>query len=82
MTYVYLMYANLLDEEGDKLKSLEMYDQALECVDASDTQMMQNIVYNKAVALSKMKDDDRPSPVKAIGIGAFSPTNRDLYAHQ
>lgn len=58
MTYVYLMYANILDEEGDRVKSMEMYDQALECVDASDTQMMQNILYNKAVALSKMKDDD------------------------
>ena len=59
ISHSYLMYANIVDDEGDQLKALEIYDKALEVVDAANTEMMQQIYYNKAVVLSKLTDENK-----------------------
>ena len=59
VSHSYLMYANIVDDEGDQLKALEVYDKALEAVNAANTGMMQQIYYNKAVVLSKLTDENK-----------------------
>lgn len=39
-SHAYLLYANIMDEEGDQLKALETYDKAMEDVDVSNTDLV------------------------------------------
>lgn len=59
ISHSYLIYANIVDDEGDQLKALEIYDKALEAVDVENTETMQQIYYNKAVVLSKLTDENK-----------------------
>ena len=59
ISHTYLMYANILDDEGDQLKALEIYGKALESVDATNLDGIQQIVYNRAVVLSKLTDENK-----------------------
>ena len=59
ISHSYLIYANIVDDEGDQLKALEVYDKALEAVDVANTEMMQQIFYNKAVVLSRLTDENK-----------------------
>lgn len=58
-SHAYLLYANIMDEEGDQLKALETYDKAMEDVDVSNTDLVQQIWYNKAVVLYKLTDENK-----------------------
>ncbi|MDO4958551.1 MAG: hypothetical protein Q4E68_04785 [Prevotellaceae bacterium] len=55
----YMMYANYLDEDGEQLKALEVYDTALEVVDVSDTRTIQLIHYNKALTLYNLNNENK-----------------------
>ena len=59
ISHTYLMYANILDDEGDQLKALEIYGKALEAVDPTNLDGIQQIVYNRAVVLSKLTDENK-----------------------
>ena len=59
LSHSYLMYANIVDDEGDQIKALEIYDKALDVVDATNTEMLQQIYYNRAVVLSKFTDENK-----------------------
>ena len=55
----YMAYANLLDDDGEAMKALEVYDKALEYVSPSDVSAIQLINYNKALTLYNLKDEDK-----------------------
>lgn len=55
----YLFYANLLDDDGEAMQALEVYDKALEYVSPLDVTTIQLINYNKALTLYNLKDEDK-----------------------
>ena len=55
----YMFYANLLDDDGEAMQALEVYDKALEYVSPSDVPTIQLINYNKALTLYNLKDEDK-----------------------
>lgn len=56
ISHSYLIYANIVDDEGDQLKALETYDKALEKADEENVELLQQIYYNYALVLSKLTD--------------------------
>ena len=55
----YVFYANLLDDDGEAMQALEVYDKALEYVSPLDVPTIQLINYNKALTLYNLKDEDK-----------------------
>lgn len=55
----YVFYANLLDDDGEAMQALEVYDKALEYVSPLDVTTIQLINYNKALTLYNLKDEDK-----------------------
>ena len=55
----YMFYANLLDDDGETMQALEVYDKALEYVSPLDVPTIQLINYNKALTLYNLKDEDK-----------------------
>ena len=55
----YMAYANLLDDDGEAMQALEVYDKALEYVSPSAVSAIQLINYNKALTLYNLKDEDK-----------------------
>ncbi len=55
----YMLYANLLDNDGKAMQALEAFDKALEYVSPSDVAGIQLINYNKALTLYNLKDEDK-----------------------
>ena len=55
----YVFYANLLDDDGEAMQALEVYDKALEYVSPLDVPTIQLINYNKALTLYNLKNEDK-----------------------
>ena len=55
----YVFYANLLDDDGEPMQALEVYDKALGYVPPLDVTTIQLINYNKALTLYNLKDEDK-----------------------
>ena len=55
----YVFYANLLDDDGEAMQALEVYDKALEYVSPLDVTTIQLINYNKALTLYNLKNEDK-----------------------
>ena len=55
----YMFYANLLDDDGEAMQALEVYDKALEYVSPLDIPTIQLVNYNKALTLYNLKDEDK-----------------------
>ncbi len=58
VSMAYILYANILDNEGKAMQALEAYDKALEYV-SSDVSAIQLIHYNKALTLYNLKNEDK-----------------------
>ena len=56
---LYSTYAGILDDDGEHLKALEIYDKAMNVVDDNDFFRMHHIYYNAAVTMSRLTDKDR-----------------------
>ena len=56
---LYSTYAGILDDDGEHLKALEIYDKAMKAVDDEDFYRMHHIYYNAAVTMSRLTDKDK-----------------------
>lgn len=56
---LYSTYAGILDDDGERLKALEIYDKAMQAVDEEDFSRMHHIYYNAAVTMSRLTDKDK-----------------------
>ena len=48
-----------MDDDGERLKALEIYDKAMQAVDEEDFSRMHHIYYNAAVTMSRLTDKDK-----------------------
>lgn len=58
MSRVYMLQANLLDEDGEQLEALAVYDQALESLPVGDAKLLQLACYNKALTLFNLNEEN------------------------
>lgn len=61
---LYMLYAGILDDAGEHVKSIEIYEKAASVTEPNDFHTLQLIHYNAALALSRFADKDKQDKEK------------------